>query len=285
MDVETIVSQPMLTAILCIGFLFYLTYRIASGTGPSSKDPIYSNNGSTMMYAVWISGATLIMSAGSLFLSTVALSAFTFSPPEWFFLSFPLLFAAGGGVLAHAAMLRAKDAGVSKGFAFIALIPLVNLVLLFATPAASPTRPAYRPKNRALRIIIGLFAIFLTGLIQVMLNRGVGDIESEFVTEEFVRDVEAQNAGLPKKLDEATILQSMSADPITKEMIVMFRITDPTLTSEILKSRVESSIRPKFIKSSCEDPAITIHGWKAVYRYQDTTGDLLVDSVVSREDC
>lgn len=285
MNVEQMVSQVSLFGSLFAGFIAYTAYKIIRGTGPDSKDIINSNVGSIMMYCIFIAIISYFIIFGEFVLAFIWAFYLSSSSAEWYFLFYPLWYAVGGCLFAHVSMLRTKDAGKSKGFAFIGIVPIASFFLFFASPVTSPARPAYVPKDCSLRVAIGVFALLMISSLEYLTDLGVDYLEREGSTMQIVRSIEVQNADLPQEIDETTIIQSISADSSRKDIVLVYRITDASLTSEEVRSFLESSLRPQFVKDSCADPAITDYGWKMVVRYEDMSGGILAESTISRGDC
>lgn len=157
---EGVTSDEVRTLAIVVGALAHGAYSNARKTVPLKEEVITSNNGSQMMFAVWLAGIAIGLSAAISLTVLGAIKLFDGDPPDFYFWSQPVLAAVAGAAYSHAAILRAKDAGLSRVDVVITIIaPIFIFWLIFAKPKAAPERPPYIPASGPVWILIALCAV------------------------------------------------------------------------------------------------------------------------------
>lgn len=285
MDIEFLTTPVGVYAALAVGFLLYMGFRLATRSGPTIEEPIVSNNGSVMMYAVQFFLGWVALVLGILLLRQVGVRLYDGQVPASLSYVVAALFFAFGIYLAHIALLRAKDAGRTQAFAFMAVVPIVNLAMFFAAPAQSETRPPYRPNDGFVRFGIGITCFVLFGLVNATTERMANAIKQDAVDLHVVRSTAADNERLPQQLDSATVLQSMMADAATRQITIRYTITLDDVSPLRFQARVDETVRPEMAKAACEGSAVGLYGWSMRLIYLDEASTKLAETVIDGRDC
>lgn len=285
MNIDYLVSQPALFAALYAGYIVSVFWTMVKERDTKAPYPVISNNGSIMTYSLRFSLLSIILTVGSVALAVLALRWPGGIVPDWFFLSYPALFSLGGIALAQIAMLRANDAGKSRAFAFLGLIPIANLFLWLANPVQSPSRPAYTPVNKPIRFVIGFVAVLSIAVINTMIDRYSLEIEEEFAFTAIETNVAKENAKLPMQLDDVTILQSMTTDRMTREIAILYVVTDRDMSPASLQRHVNETVKPGMAENWCKDQAITEFGWHVDIQYETDLSTKLAETSIDLSDC
>ncbi|MFS8183200.1 hypothetical protein ACMG4P_16800 [Pseudovibrio denitrificans] len=276
--------QSLFYLAFILGFFAHATYENSTKIGPLHKERITSNIGSTMMYIVWL--AAIIIGLMLTIYGLIQLTAHTgaMSNTQYFWVT-GLIFALFGALSNRAAVYRARDAGRSRLFALLAIIPIANLWLVFASPKVASERPPYTPAAAPLRIFIGIAAF-----VMILAANILGEITAEVsfdaqVAEKVVAAVAAANADLPKRLDNITILQIVEANRAKKEIVYRYTITTNDLDPKRFQNWLEKEMKPATLSGLCSDPAINKFGWSTAYRYWDEELRLIGETKVTGYDC
>ncbi len=269
---------------LFLGFFGHAAYENSTKAGPLAQEPINSNAGSIMMYLVWLAAIAVgtTLAVGVLIWLMIHFGGATDALYMW---TVGAIFALCGALFNRAAIYRARDAGRSRGFALLAIIPFANLWLMFASPKVASERPPYVPAATALRFVIGFAAFAAIAGTRALDTVGTDPFINSQVARKVVENVAVSNADLPKQLDEITILQAAEANTATKEIVYRYTLTSDDLDPERLQNWLDTKMKPNTLKELCEDPAITDFGWNVVYRYWDKGTRLVGEARVSSRDC
>lgn len=266
-----------------LGFACHAFYEKYGKSTPLEEEVITDNNGSVMIYSLRIFGACSLMFILSIFMFYGIVSG---SILENSISVVTLLFFGLGGALFHqAAIARAKDAGKSRGFALLAVVPLANLALFVTKPKESPTRPPYNPENGAMRLVVGLAALIGVGALQAFDDKIIENIASSYVDNKIANDFSEAFSDLPRRLDSLTVLESLEIYKNRKKAYLNYRIELSEYDKDRLVSFIHKEIGPNFYSSDCSDGAIIEFGWTMIYRYIDQNNKLITDVEVDKSSC
>lgn len=237
------------------------------------------------MYMIWQAGIALFLTAATSLFLIGAFKLFENGAPETYFWAVPALFAAAGAMYSYAAIQRARDAGRTRRFALLGIVPIGNLWLLFSPPKAAPERPPYVPSSGSIRIVIGLCALVAIAATRMFDQYGSQKLLELQIADRVEKQVAAQNANLPNQLDEITILQAVDTDINKKEIVYRYTLTGSNIDSKNVQSWLTTTMKPKTAKTICQDPIVSQFGWIVRYRYWDTASNLVAEIYISKSDC
>jgi|GEM_PF-2678821 len=282
---------PALVAVsLLCGLFGYAAYDNWRKKGPLAEETITSNTGSIMMYIVWLA---CISVAGSLAVALVKTVAILWFAPEqglriYLFGASVLVFLFGA-LYARVNLMRAKDAGKSRGFALLGLVPLANFWLMFAPPKPAPERPPYVPRAVWARVAIGLIAA------AVVYSR---DYFSDYVNVQLVavragehagQAVFTEHAAPPQAIAGKADLWSTKTYPGDRMVVYSYVLSGPSIDRERLETWVKDTMTPETAKLWCKDPWVAKRDWNIWYEYYDREPDenenTLADTFFSQGRC
>lgn len=216
-NTDTIYDGLIYLAIV-IGFFAHALYENTTKTVPLAREPVTTNNGSIMMYVVWLAAIAVGTTAAILGLIWVMVRQGSITETQYLW-TIASIYALAGALYNRAAIYRARDAGRSRGFALLAIVPIANLWVLFASPKAASERPGYTPAATPLRILVGLAAFVVIAGTRVFDTIGGELFVEKQVSDRVVAEVAATYSDLPRQLDEITILQAAETDRRAKEIV------------------------------------------------------------------
>ncbi|WP_128292649.1 hypothetical protein [Afifella aestuarii] len=285
MSSEQAMSVGTLLTSLVIGFLVFIAYDTVKKTGPLDEEPITSNKGSIMIYMIWQAGISLVLTFGATLLTIEIYGIFDGNPPEAAFWSVPAMFALAGVAYAYAALLRAKDAGRTRGFALLGIVPIANLWLIFASPKKAPERPAYVPAWRIVRIAIALVAVVISVGLRTLQDEASRMLFQAQVADRVEERVAIQNERLPKQLNEMTTLEEVNFDASQKEIVYRYSFASSDIDAASIQAWLANTMKPRVTPSTCQDPVVAEFGWVTRFRYLDADENLVAEMSISNEDC
>lgn len=291
---DLLLDETILLSAMALGFLGFVFADQMMNPKPIESLEINTNIGSLMSYmlivTVTIAGyflANLLVLAGGARL-------YPTGAPTYYIALFPLASLLCGAILGYAAILRATDAGKSRLFACLGLIPIANLVLLSAEPKQSANRPDYVPSNKFLRIFIGLSAAILMSSIRVGSERVYSEFAETKEADRVPTTAQVETAirnnlapllkELPKRLDEVTILQAVDIRSDIKELSWKYAYEDGRVSDAELQQFAETDLKPKLLKSVCADPIVEL-GWTLRYQYRRPNLRLAAQYTITADDC
>ncbi|MBD1548746.1 hypothetical protein [Roseibium aggregatum] len=285
MTYEFLTSRGVLFLSLIFGFFAYTAYGYLRKTGPLNEETITSNGGSRMMYVVWQAVIPLVY-VGLVALSVLgSVKLFEGNPPASYFLSQPVLSAIAGAVYSRAAILRAKDAGFSRGGALLGIVPFANIWLMVAPPKEAPERPPYVPAAVPARVLIILCAIavfFLSGPVNTIIAEKLAGIRIATRIEQGDFDFAAP---LPTQLAETSTFQKIEPDAGEKAIYYQYGISGPDLDRDRIRSWLKDTLKSELAKYWCQERLIADRGWTVWYEYWDPDDRLVASTRVSQGDC
>ena len=285
MTFEDVTSDGVRTLAILAGFLAHGIYSNARKTVPLKEEVITSNSGSRMIFVVWLAGIAFGLSAAISLTVLGAIKLFDGNPPNYYFWSQPVLAAVAGAVYSHAAILRAKDAGLSRAEVFITAIPVFILWLIFATPKEAPERPAYVPASVPARIFIAMCAVAAFYSLNFITPPVAQKLAEMGIAERIKQGDFKHDAPLPSHLAEMSTFQGIEPDVGEKAIYYQYGISGPDLDRDLIRSWLEDTLKPELAKHWCKEHLIADRGWTVWYEYRDPDDRLVASTRVSPGDC
>ena len=270
---------------LVAGFLVCVGYEAIRKRRPLSEEVLTSNSGSVMSYLVWLAAinAALSLAMAAALIGSAAM--FHNRAPAVVPWILPALFLAAGLAYGHASILRARDAGRSRWFVLLGLVPIGNFVLAFAPPKDEPGRPPYRPSSGWARVVIGLCAVAVV-VASRPFDRFVAQTYLDMrVADRVRRDGPGRVVPLPQDLADTTTLQGIDTDGDTRMIIYRYRLAGAVSDRERITAWVETAGKQAIGKSWCGDPVVADVGWSVWSEYSDAAADLIARTFVSPTVC